>query len=100
MFASISQSFGISPVFAIGQLLFIGLVVSIFVFVKRSYGFSGVIIALILIGVLCAGCLGFYRLNNYESVDDVAGAILIGIGIFALLGLAFYARIPGVKDKD
>lgn len=100
MFASVSQSFEISPVLAIGQLLSIGLVIAIFVFVKRSYGFSGVLIALSLIGVLCAGYHGFDRLNNYESVDDVAGALLLGIGIFALLGLACYVRISAAKNKE
>lgn len=99
MFTAISPSTGISPFFAIAQLISIGVVVAFFLFIKRSHGYSGVLFVMSVIGSLFAGYHGIDRLDNYESADDIAGAILLGIGIFALSGLGIYARTYATKKE-
>jgi hypothetical protein len=91
---------GIRPELFIGELVSLGLLIGIFIFVKKMFGYSGVLFALCAIGTLYAGYHGIDRLNNFESADDVAGAILLGTDIFALLGLACYCHNRQSNKKE
>ena len=91
---------GIHPEFFMGQLVSFGILIGIFIFVKRTFGYRGVLFPLCAIGILCAGYYGIDRLNNYDSADDVAGAILVGTDVFALLGLACYCHNRQTTKKE
>lgn len=91
---------GIHPEFLIFQLAALGILIGIFIFMKRMFGYSGVLFALFSIGILLAGYHGIDRLNNFDTADDVAGAILLGSDVFALLGLACYCHNRQACKKE
>jgi hypothetical protein len=93
-------SIGFQPEFAIFQLAAVGILIGIFILMKKKFGYSGLLFTLFSIGILFTGILGIDRLINFDSADDLAGAILLGVNIFAVLGAACYYHNFQTNKKE